>query len=139
MKKKLILLFTFLSFLAFSQSKKENPTLGYYCGYSGSATQVVKKISDLIYKKDYKTIKSLLYSKIPAENFLAVVLCRRFAYQKIITLSETDSKRITELFKSKEKIPLCGGCTEHDEVELSKMLSEQQNITNAVEYFFGEN
>ena len=98
MRRLSVLILLVFSFSCFSQKKEEKVVLGYYCGYSGSGTEVVSKFSKLLYDKKYKTIRESLFSKIPAENFLAVVICKRLAHKKIITLTENETKRITELF-----------------------------------------
>ncbi|WP_298307955.1 hypothetical protein [Flavobacterium sp.] len=134
--KKLFYLFLILFSLSnYSQTKSEE-TLGYACGYSGSETKLVSKFDSLLFEKKYKSIKSLLFSKIPGENFLAVVLCRRLANEKIITLTKLETERITQLFKSEQKVPLCGGCTYNEEIEISKLLANQENTTAAMEFFF---
>ena len=138
MKKSLLFFLILFSLSIYSQNKSEE-TLGYYCGYSGSQTKLVLKFDSLLFEKKYKSIKSLLFSKIPGENFLAVVLCRRLAHEKIITLTKLESERMAELFKSKEKVPLCGGCTYHEEIEISKLLANQENTTMAMNFFFIEN
>jgi len=131
----IIICFLF-SFSVFSQKREEKVTLGYYCGYSGSGTSVVIKFAQLLYDKKYKTLKELLHSKIPAENFLSVVICKRLALKKIITLTELELKRIDELFHSKEKVPICGGCTFFEEVELTKLLNSNEEVFSAMDYFF---
>ena len=136
MRRLSVLILLVFSFSCFSQKKEEKVVLGYYCGYSGSGTEVVSKFSKLLYDKKYKTIRESLFSKIPAENFLAVVICKRLAHKKIITLTENETKRITELYQSKEKIPICGGCTYSEEVELTKMLNSKEEMFSAIDYYF---
>ena len=109
---------------------------GYYCGYSGSGTPVVYKFAELLYKKKYKAIREFLFSEDPAENFISVVICKRLAHKNIIELTENELKRITELYKSKEKIPICGGCTYSDQVELGKMLNSKTEMFAAIDYYF---
>lgn len=133
MKIKIVLVFLLITS---SVSSQENNVLGFYCGYSGSGTVVVKNVSDLLFHKNYNAIRGLLYSKVPAENFLGVIVCKRLAYDKKLTLTPADLTKIEELLKSREKVQICGGCTYHEEVELSKLLHSQEEITSTNEYFF---
>jgi hypothetical protein len=134
--KRLFTLILFVSLSSFSQKKEERVVLGFYCGYSGSGTEVVGKFGELLYNKNYKDIRNLLFSKIPADNFLAIVICKRLAYKNLIKLTEVESKRIAELYKSKEKIPVCGGCTYSGEEELGKMLNSKPEMFAAIDYYF---
>ena len=87
MKIKISLFFLLITTLVYSQ---ENNVLGFYCGYSGSGTVVVDNVSYLLSHKNYNAIRRLLYSKVPAENFLGVIVCKRLAYDKKLTLTPTD-------------------------------------------------
>lgn len=136
MKIKISLLFLLITALVYSQ---ENNVLGFYCGYSGSGTVVIQNVSNLLSHKNYNEIKGLLYSKVPAENFLGVIVCKRLAYDKNLTLTSTDLTKIEELLKSTKKVQICGGCTYHEEVELSKLLHSQEEITSTNQYFFESN
>ena len=136
--KKIYLIFLFLvSIPVFSQQSAEKVTLGYACGYGGSETPVIIKFANLLHAKEHKQIRALLYSKIPAENFLAVVISKRLADKKTITLTEVELKRIDELYKSTKEVPLCGGCTYYKEIELTKLLNSKENVAETIEYFFG--
>lgn len=134
--KRLYVILLMFSLSCFSQTKQEKVVLGYYCGYSGSGTPVVYKFAELLFEKKYKTIRELLFSKTPAENFLTIVICKRLAHKKIIKLTETELNRITELYKSKEKIRVCGGCTYSREIELNAMLNSREDMFSAIDYYF---
>jgi hypothetical protein len=133
-----MLLIVFISLPALSQQSDWDKTLGYYCGYSGSGTPAVKKVAMLLADENYKSLVKLLYSENPAENFLAIIVCKRLDHLKIISLSAKDLQRITGLFKSQEIVPTCGGCTERGEVKLSELLASKQQIFYTTEYYFGE-
>lgn len=136
MKRHFPLILLLLSLSCFSQKKNEKVVLGYACGYSGSPTEVIIKFGKLLHDKKYKAIRSLLFSKEPAENFIAVVICKRLAHKSLIKLTELELNRIAELYRSKEKVPLCGGCTYSDEIELTKILNSKPEMFAAIDYFF---
>ena len=136
MKRLYVLIVLLISVSCFSQKKQELALLGYYCGYSGSGTPVVIRVGELLFEKKYKTIRTLLFSKNPAENFLAVVITSRLAHKDKIKLTETELKRINELYKSKEKIRLCSGCTGSGEMELDSMLNSKEEVFAAMDYYF---
>lgn len=136
MKKIYLLLLVLVSISAFSQRRSEKETLGYTCGYSGEPTSVIIKFGGLLYDKKYKSIKALLYSEIPVENFLAVVISKKLADKKIITLTQSELKRIDELYKSAEKVPVCGGCTYYKEIELKELLNSKKEVKEVRDYFF---
>lgn len=136
MKKIHLILLLMVSISTFSQQRSEKEILGYTCGYSGSPTSVIIKFGNLLHDKKYKSIKALLYSKIPVENFLAVVISNKLADKKIITLTQSELERIDELYKSSEKIPICGGCTYYKEIELNKLLKSKEDVREATSYFF---
>lgn len=136
MKKIYLILLLLVSISAFSQRKSEKEILGYSCGYSGEPTSVIIKFGNLLYEKKYKSIKALLYSKIPVENFLAVVISKKLADKKNITLTKSEMERIDELHKSTEKVPICGGCTYYKEIELNKLLKSKEDVHEATDYFF---
>jgi|GEM_PF-4508301 len=137
MKRTLIISFLLISIASVCQTREEK-VLGYYCGYSGSSTPVVRDATLLLVKKDYKSLRRLLYANSAAENFLGVVICKRLEYLKLIKLTQDEKNQIFELSKSDRKIPTCGGCTEHDDVALSKMLNSKSDVFFAIDYFFGE-
>jgi hypothetical protein len=136
MKKIHLILLLLVSIPTFSQQKSEKEILGYSCGYSGEPTSVIIKFGGLLYDKKYKSIKELLYSKIPVENFLAVVISKKLADKKNITLTKSEMERIDELYKSAEKVPICGGCTYYKEIELNKLLKSKEDVREATSYFF---
>jgi len=136
MKELSILILLLFSLSCFSQVKEEKVWFGTSCGYSGSGTEVVIKFADLLFDKNYIRIRNALFSKIPAENFIAVVICKRLAHKKLIELNEAELKRITELYQSKEKVPVCGGCTHWEEIELTKLLNSKKDMFYAIDYYF---
>ena len=93
MKNLYIILLILVYSFAFTQQSNNNVTLGYYCGYSGNGTPIVNNVSELLLAKKYKSIKSSLYSKIPAENFLGYAICKRLEFKKLITFTELDLKK----------------------------------------------
>lgn len=136
MKKIYLILLLLVSIPTFSQQKSEKEILGYSCGYSGEPTSVIIKFGGLLYNKKYKSIKALLYSKIPVENFLAVVISKKLADKKNITLTKSEMERIDELHKSAEKVPICGGCTYYKEIELKELLNSKKEVNGVTSYFF---
>jgi len=45
-------------------------------------------------------------------------------------------ERIDELYKSAEKVPICGGCTYYKEIELKELLNSKKEVNGVTSYFF---
>jgi hypothetical protein len=129
--KSVINLFAILStFICFGQFEDYNNTIGFVCGGSGSSTPIIHRVFKKMEQKKYNKIIAMLYSKNPAENFLAVVLCEKLNEKEKIKLKEKDLQKIAEHYNSEKTIEVCGGCTFMEFVKLSILLkNEDENKT----------
>jgi len=124
-KKITLIIFVLSTFCCHSQFKDYNNTIGFMCGGAGSPTPIVNRVYNLLEEKKYEEITSMLFSKNPAENFLAVILCEKLKENGVLILSEKQSKRIAKLYKSNKKVEVCGGCTFMGFVKLSLLLNNK--------------
>jgi len=130
LKKITLIIFILSTFCCYSQFKDYNNTIGFMCGGAGSSTPIVNRAYNLLEEKKYEEITSMLFSKNPAENFLAVILCEKLKENGVLILSEKQAKRIAKLYKSNKKVEVCGGCTFMGFVKLSLLLnSKDENKT----------
>jgi hypothetical protein len=136
MKRCFVLVILFVSLASFSQKQETKEVFGYSCSYSGSETEVVIRFAKFLYDKKYKAIREALFSKEPAENFIAVVICKRLEHKKLIKLTEKEIAKIAELYRSKKKVIVCGGCTYSGEIELTKMFNSKPEMFAAIDYYF---
>lgn len=136
--KKLVVLFIFLiSSLGYAQpGTTDHKVLGFICGYSGSSTRVVNYFATLLYQKNYPVIRSHLNSEIPAEKFIALVICKRLDHLKEIQLTESELKSIAILHHSKELISWCNGCTDRQEIAISELLKSKTKVMETLVYYF---
>ena len=119
-----VLVFILLNIqFGYSQFDDYKTTIGFTCGGTGSSTPLVNKVYDLIINNKQNSIRRLLYSKIPAKNFLGVVICEKFSRENKIKLRVKDLKKISELYKSLNRFEYCGGCTEMGYLVLSECLN----------------
>jgi len=106
----------------------EKTLIGFACYYAGSKSKPVKKISEILKSKNYTTLKVKLYDVSPAEKYLATVACEKLETKKLIKLTEKQFAQIKINKASEEKITLCGGCTNEEELTLKQMFSSEENF-----------
>ena len=146
MKQILFLLIVFIAFSCQKQEEKnnakvtiENPPpppkvidektlIGFACYYAGSKSKPVKKISEILKSKNYTTLKVKLYDVSPAEKYLATVACEKLEAKKLIKLTEKEFAQIKINKASEEKVTLCGGCTNEEELTLKQMFTSKENF-----------
>ncbi len=71
-------------------------------------------------------------SKKEGEKLLAVLVCEKLAKEKIMVLSAENIERIKLIYKSKEKITVCAGCTHFKKSTTTEILK----TPNFVHLFF---
>ena len=104
-----------------------NNVIGFACYESGSMTKPVKFFYDLIHNKNYVKVKEKLYSSVPAEKYLATILCEKLENKKSLKITIQEENQIKNNKSSKELVLTCTGCTNSDEVVLSDLLKFEQN------------
>jgi len=154
------ILFLFTVFIAFSCQKQqeknnakvnivklppppkvidEKTLVGFACYHAGSKSKPVKKISEILKSKNYITLKVKLYDVSPAEKYLATVACEKLETKKIIKLTEKEFAQIKINKASEEKVNICSGCTNEEELTLKQMFTSEDNfLADSVEEWINE-
>lgn len=117
----------------------EKTLIGFACYYAGSKSKPVKKISEILKRKDYATLKIKLYDESPAEKYLATIACEKLETKKLIKLTESEFAQIKINKANEEKVTLCGGCTNEKELSLKQMFTSKENfLEDSVEEWINE-
>ena len=117
----------------------EKTLIGFACYYAGSKSKPVKKITEILKSKDYTTLKVKLYDESPAEKYLATIACEKLETKKLIKLTEKEFAQIKINKTSEEKVTLCGGCTNEEELSLKQMFTSKKNfLAGSVEEWINE-
>lgn len=97
------------------------------------------KITEILKSKDYTTLKVKLYDESPAEKYLATIACEKLETKKLIKLTENEFAQIKINKTSEEKVTLCGGCTNEEELSLKQMFTSKKNfLAGSVEEWINE-
>jgi hypothetical protein len=159
MKQILFLLIVFIAFSCQKQQEKNNAKvnienlppppppkvidektlIGFACYYAGSKSRPVKKISEILKSKNYTTLKVKLCDVSPAEKYLATVACEKLEAKNIIKLTEKEFAQIKINKASEEKVTLCAGCNNEEELTLKEMFTSEENfLADSVEEWINE-
>jgi hypothetical protein len=112
----------------------DNESLGFGCSVGGEMTRPVARASKLLLNGRFDDVKKLLYSDLPADQFLGVILVERLSKEKELKLNNDETKRIEQIKHSNEMVPVCSGCTYWDEVSLHDLLSSKDRL--GAQYWF---
>lgn len=107
--------------------------IGFACYYSGKKSEPVKRFSNLLTEENFTQIREKLNSKFIAEKYLSTIVCLRLDEKKIISLSQVELNQIEKNKISNEKLTICSGCTNEDELSLKELLTSKTYISNEVE------
>jgi hypothetical protein len=153
------ILFLFIFFLVFSCQKQqekntteiitvklpprkvidEKTLIGFACYYAGSKSNSVKNVSEILKNKNYANLKLKLYDVNPAEKYLATVACEKLETKKLIKLTEQEFAQIKINKESDEKVTLCGGCTNEEELTLKEMFTSKEIfLADSIEEWINE-
>ena len=159
MKKQFLLLLTILVFLSCNEQKDvktpakqkeelvfispprkidENSLIGFACYSSGRESKPVTAINKLLLSKDYSGIREKLYSKSVAERYLATAVCQRLEQKKSLSLTQTDRHQIEKNKISDEKITICSGCTNEEEMSMKALFSSKTFLSDYLENWLNE-
>lgn len=117
----------------------EKTLIGFACYYAGSKSKPVKKITEILKSKNYTTLKVKLHDESPAEKYLATIACEKLETRKLIKLTENEFAQIKINKASEEKVTLCGGCTNEEELSLKQMFTSKENfLADSVEEWINE-
>jgi len=106
----------------------KNTLIGFACYYAGSKSNSVNKISEILKYENYKDLKAKLFEINPAEKYLATVACEKLEQKNLIILTEKESNQIKVNKFSKEKVTICSGCTNEEELTLKEMFYSEDNF-----------
>src|SRR5689334_14518183 len=108
--------------VAVSTSAQHDPkmryTVGFSCYVQGESSKPVQKVSDLLKRRDYKKIATLLESDNNAERYLAVVSIERLAQVGRYILNQEERKLISNIRRSEDPVYVCSGSTYFDKMKL---------------------
>ena len=117
----------------------KNTLIGFACYYEGSKSNSVKKISEILKNKNFTNLKAKLYDANPAEKYLATVACEKLEKKILIKLTEKESTQIKVNKSSKEKVTICSGCTNEEELTLKDMFYSEDNfLSDSTEEWLNE-
>ena len=122
------------------QTKKIDPNnlIGFACYYSGKKSNPVKLFSKLIVDKNYSEIRKRLEDKKPAIKYLAIIVCKKLEEKGKVQLSEREQNLININIKSSEKITICSGCTNEEELSIEEMFTEGNFLKKQTESWMNE-
>lgn len=106
----------------------KNSLVGFACYYSGRESKPVKGISEILVNKEYSRVKEKLYVINTAEKYLATIACERLQQKRLITLTEKELNQIKENKVSSEKVTICSGCTNEEELTIKELFSSDKNF-----------
>lgn len=106
----------------------KNTLIGFACYYAGSKSNSVKNISEILKNENYETLKAKLYDINPAEKYLATVACEKLQNKNLIKLTEKEFNQIKVNKSNEEKVTICAGCTNEEELTLKDMFSSEENF-----------
>jgi hypothetical protein len=150
------ILFLFIIFITFScQKQQENNNtkvttvklkvidkrtlIGFACYMTGSKSNSVKNVSVILKDKNYTNLKLKLYDINPAEKYLSTVACEKLEKKDLIKLTEEEFAQIKINKASDEKVTICGGCTNEEELSLKEMFTSKENfLAESVEEWINE-
>lgn len=101
--------------------------IGFACYSSGNESDPVKKISEILKKKEFTIIKKKLLEKNIAEKYLATVSCEKLQQKNLIHLTNDELKQIKINKKSDEKVNTCSGCTNSETMTLNELFFSDSN------------
>ncbi|HMX00406.1 MAG TPA: hypothetical protein PKL56_03770 [Cyclobacteriaceae bacterium] len=127
-----LMMFIFLLLVA-SQGVAQGDinVVGFNCYRSGSATEVVRKMTDLIAGRKYTEISLLLSKGSAAEQFLATIVLEKLSTLEQYALTNNEKKLMMKIKNSNLKIEVCSGCTNFDKVRLRKMFVDKDFLGSA--------
>jgi hypothetical protein len=113
--------------------------IGFACYYGGTKSDAVKNLSEILKTKNYTTLKAKLNDLNPAEKYLATVACEKLETKNLINLTEKDVAQIKTNKASEEKVNICSGCTNAEELTLKQMFTSEDNfLADSVEKWINE-
>lgn len=103
----------------------DKESLGFGCSVGGEMTKPVLNMTGLVMDKRFDKIRRLLYSDLPAGQFLATFTLEKLSTKKELKITDNELKRIEEIKNSDKMVPFCSGCTLWTEVPLKDLFDEK--------------
>ena len=101
-------------------------SLGFGCSVGGEMTKPVLTMTGLFMDKRFDKIRKLLYSELPADQFLATYTLEKLGSKKELEITDDELQRIKEIKNSDKMVPFCSGCTLWTEIPLKDLLDEKR-------------
>lgn len=113
-------------------------SLGFGCSIGGEMTKPVFNMTVFIMDKQFKKIRQLLSSDLPADQFLATFTLEKLSEKRELKITDNDLKRINEIKNSNEMVPFCSGCTLWTEIPLKDLFDQKTKgvVTASADYWF---
>lgn len=96
--------------------------IGFSCGYAGSPTESVVLIDKLVERKNYDELLRVLNYDDKGVKCLAVIICELLELKEKIKLTIENKERIRDVYNCKEKICICSGCAQYQEMTISDIV-----------------
>lgn len=123
-----------------SEIEKNNfNEIGFACGADGQETKLVEEFTKLIKDKNYKQLKSSLYSSEPGIFYLSTISCTKLSQEGMMKLNSSDLKQIEKNHNKTDTIYTCSGCTNQGYYSIKQLLNDTTNFINQeAEWWFDE-
>lgn len=108
----------------------DKESLGFGCSFSGQMTKPVLNMARLFSEKKLDKIRKLLFSNVPADQYLATFVLETLESKRELEIAAHDRRRILEIKNSKEIVPFCAGCTVWTEIPLKGLFDQSQEIVS---------
>jgi len=133
-----LFLFVILTFANAQENIDKNEMVGFACYFEGSQSKTVKKVTEKLENKKYKSISKLLTSKNNAERYMAVITLEKLSELNKYKLNENEKNLIAGIKQSNELVSICSGCTYFEKVPLKEILKKEKILfaQNWLNYYF---
>lgn len=99
-----------------------NNLVGFGCYESGEMSKPVQLFTKLIRSKNYQIIKEKLYSKFPADRYLAAYSLMNLTKDSELEITLRDKNQIDKIKISKYLVDVCSGCTYEKKLSIEELL-----------------
>lgn len=106
----------------------DKESLGFGCSVRGEMTKPVARASKLLLDGRFEEVRKLLYSDLPADQFLGVILAENLNKKKHLEISDQEMQRIDQIKNSNQMVPVCAGCTYWNEVPLHDLFVSENKL-----------
>jgi hypothetical protein len=101
--------------------------IGFACGEGGGKTELVEEFTNLIKDKNYKQIRSKLYSSKPGQVYLSTISCEKLSEEGLIKLKRSELEQIEKNRNKNDTIYTCSGCIESGYYTIKQLINDKAN------------